>query len=155
LNLDVYSLKKNPLANFPSNWFVSESLTLKNQGSFIWFYPTLLWGFPGGSDGKKKKKKKICLQYRRPGFYSWVGKIPGEENGNPLQYPRILPGEFHGQRSLAGYSPWSCKESDMTEWLTPATVKTSFYFQPLIYLRLRGSCPDFLAHIKWDREHLH
>ena len=27
----------------------------------------------------------------------------------------FLPGEFHGQRSLAGYSPWGCKESDMTE----------------------------------------
>ena len=30
----------------------------------------------------------------------------------------LLPGEFHGQRSLAGYSPWSCKESDTTEGLT-------------------------------------
>ena len=29
----------------------------------------------------------------------------------------FLPGKFHGQRSLAGYSPWNCKESDMTEWL--------------------------------------
>ena len=27
----------------------------------------------------------------------------------------ILPGEFHGQRSLAGYSPWGHKQSDMTE----------------------------------------
>jgi len=30
----------------------------------------------------------------------------------------ILPGEFHGQRSLVVYSPWGHKESDMTEWLT-------------------------------------
>ena len=30
----------------------------------------------------------------------------------------ILAGEFHGQGSLAGYSPWGCKESDMTEQLT-------------------------------------
>ena len=29
--------------------------------------------------------------------------------------PVFLPGEFHGQRSLAGYSPWGCRESDMTE----------------------------------------
>ena len=29
--------------------------------------------------------------------------------------PVFLPGEFHGQRSLAGYSPCGCKESDMTE----------------------------------------
>ena len=32
--------------------------------------------------------------------------------------PVFLPGESHGQRSLAGYSPWRFKESDMTEWLT-------------------------------------
>ena len=30
----------------------------------------------------------------------------------------FLPGEFHGQRSLVGYSPWGCKESDTTEQLT-------------------------------------
>ena len=29
--------------------------------------------------------------------------------------PVFLPGEFHGQRSLAGYSPWGHKESDTTE----------------------------------------
>ena len=32
--------------------------------------------------------------------------------------PVFLPGESHGQRSLEGYSPWGCKESDMTERLT-------------------------------------
>ena len=32
--------------------------------------------------------------------------------------PVFLPGEFHGQRSLAGYSPWGRKESDMIERLT-------------------------------------
>ena len=30
----------------------------------------------------------------------------------------ILAGKFHGQRNLACYSPWGCKELDMTEWLT-------------------------------------
>ena len=29
--------------------------------------------------------------------------------------PVFLPGELHGQRSLAGYSPWGCKELDTTE----------------------------------------
>ena len=29
--------------------------------------------------------------------------------------PVFVPGEFHGQRSPAGYSPWGCKESDVTE----------------------------------------
>ena len=31
--------------------------------------------------------------------------------------PVLLPGKAHGQRSLVGYSPWDCKESDMTEQL--------------------------------------
>ena len=39
------------------------------------------------------------------------GRSPGEGNGNPLH----LPGESHGQRSLAGYSLWGGKESDTTE----------------------------------------
>ena len=51
----------------------------------------------------------ICLQCRRLGFDPWVWS-PGEKNGNPLQYS-----EFHGQRSLAGYSSWGCKESDRTK----------------------------------------
>ena len=39
-------------------------------------------------------------------FDSWVRKIPGKGNGYPLPpTPLFLPGEFHGQRSLAGYSP--------------------------------------------------
>ena len=32
--------------------------------------------------------------------------------------PVCLPGEFHEQRSLAGPSPWGCKELDMTDWLS-------------------------------------
>ena len=36
--------------------------------------------------------------------------------------PVFLPGKFHGQRSLAGYSPWGSKESDMTEQLTHTKV---------------------------------
>ena len=34
--------------------------------------------------------------------------------------PVFLPGEFQGQRSLAGYDPWGRKESDVTERLTPS-----------------------------------
>ena len=34
-----------------------------------------------------------------------------------LPTPVFLPGDSHGQRSLAGYSPWGCKESDTTEGL--------------------------------------
>jgi len=41
------------------------------------------------------------------------GRSPGEGNGNPLQ--PFCQGKLHGQRSLAIYSPWDCKELDMTE----------------------------------------
>ena len=53
------------------------------------------------------------MQLRRPWFDSWVGKIPCGRDRLPT--PVFLPGESHGQRSLAGYSPWGCKESDTTE----------------------------------------
>ena len=49
-------------------------------------------------------------------FDPWVGKIPWRRAWWPT--PVFLPGEFHRQRSLVGYSPWSCKESDMTKWQT-------------------------------------
>ena len=39
------------------------------------------------------------------------------EKGRAIHYPVFLLGEFHGQRSLAGYSPCGCKELDMTEQL--------------------------------------
>ena len=35
-----------------------------------------------------------------------------------ISTPVFLPGEFQGQTSLAGYSPWCCKELDTTEQLT-------------------------------------
>ena len=49
-------------------------------------------------------------------FDPWVGKIPWRRKWQPT--PVSLPGEFHGQRSLVGSSPWSFKESGMTEGLT-------------------------------------
>ena len=55
----------------------------------------------------------ICLQYRRPTFDPWVRKIPWRREWQPI--PVFLPGKSHGQRSLSGYSPWACKESDMAE----------------------------------------
>ena len=50
---------------------------------------------------------------RDGGFDSWVGEIPWRRAWQPI--PVFLPGEFHGQRSLAGYSPWGHKELDTTE----------------------------------------
>ena len=41
------------------------------------------------------------------------GRSPGEGHGNLLEI--LLPGGFHGQRSMVGYSSWDHKELDMTE----------------------------------------
>ena len=50
---------------------------------------------------------RICLQCRRPGFDRWVGKITGRKE--LLLTPVFWPGEFYGQRSLGGYSPWGSR----------------------------------------------
>ena len=61
-----------------------------------------------------------CRRHKRHGFNHWVGKIPWRREWLPT--PVFLPREFHGQRSLAGYSPWGHKESDMIEQLTLSSV---------------------------------
>ena len=61
------------------------------------------------------RQQRICLQCRRPRFSPWVGKISWRREWLPT--PVLLPGESHGQRSLAGYIPWGCKESGTTERL--------------------------------------
>ena len=64
-------------------------------------------GFHGGSDGKECACNTGDLD-----LIPELGRSPGEGHGNPLQYSCL--GNPYGQRSLAVYSPWGCKESDMT-----------------------------------------
>ena len=71
----------------------------------------LFWGFPGGSDGEVSTCNAGDL-----GSIPGLGKIPG--GGQPT--PTFLPGEFHGQRSQVGCSPWGRRESDTTERLSTA-----------------------------------
>jgi len=46
-------------------------------------------------------------------FDPWVGNIPWRRKWQPTAV--FLPGEFHEQRSLVGYSPWAPEELDTTE----------------------------------------
>ena len=70
--------------------------------------------------------------------------------------PVLLPEEFHGQRSLAGYRPWGCKESDTTEHahkihLFPCVVFFfffSFNFQYFFFSFLKGSFHSLSPSIK-------
>ena len=58
----------------------------------------------------KEEQKKVALNIQKTKIWS--------RSWQPT--PVFLPGEFHGQRSLAGYSAWRCKESDTTERLITA-----------------------------------
>ena len=68
-------------------------------------------GLPRWYSGKESTCQ--CQRYKKRGFDPWVRKIPWRRAWQPT--PIFLPEEFHGQRSLAGYSPQGGKESDMTK----------------------------------------
>ena len=71
----------------------------------------MILGFPGDSDGKESTCNAGDL-----GLASGLGRSPGEGRGNPLQYSCLE--NSHGKRSLVCYSLWTCKELNMTEWLS-------------------------------------
>ena len=94
-------------------------------------------------NGVKGLQTVKCLPAKRerPRFDPWVRKIPWRKKWQPS--PVLLPGKFHGWRSLVGYSPWGRKESDTTErlhfhfhsvkkeaWLAGQEIKT-WKFQTL------------------------
>ena len=73
-----------------------------------------LWGiqgFPGSSDGKVSPCNAGDLG-STPDSYPWVRKIPWRRKWQPT--PVFLPGEFPGQRRLAGYIQWDHKKLDAT-----------------------------------------
>ena len=79
---------------------------ISNSHNLFWNIRLLHW----------LSRSRICLQcwrHRRQGFDPWIRKIPWRREWQPT--PVFLPGEFHGQKSLAGYSPRNCKESDAAE----------------------------------------
>ena len=90
--------------------------------------------FPGGSDGKESACSVGDL-----GSIPGLGRFPGGGHGNPLQYSCLE--NPHGQRSLVGYSPWGCKESDMTEWLS--TQHMEAIESPGFHIR-------FIRHFSWN-----
>ena len=82
------------------------------------------------------QKKRTCLQCRRPGFSPWFGKMPWRREWQSI--PVFLPGKFHGQSSLVGYSPWGHKESDWTEQLTHRALPFLFFWLRFFPLSLDG-----------------
>ena len=67
---------------------------------------TVYIGFLGGANNKVPAYQ--CRRHKRCGFNSWVRKIPWRKTWQPTLV--FLPGESHGEKSLAGYSQWEHKE---------------------------------------------
>ena len=71
-------------------------------------------GFPGGS-----VVKNLPANSGDMGLIPGLGRSPGEENGNPIQYS-CLGNPI--KRSLVGYSPWGCKELDTTVHIEVSSI---------------------------------
>ena len=87
-----------------------------------------------------KQKEEMSSQFPSLGSGSGlnpqVRKIPWRKEWQPT--PVFLPGEFHGQRNLMGYSPWSRKESGTTDQLKISLFLNVSWMMPIknIYLCL-------------------
>ena len=95
-------------------WGTPEGFELQEEHYLIYIFKRSLSsvrGFPGGASGKEPTCQ--CRRHNRQEFDPWVGKISWRRAWKPT--PVFLPGESHGQRSLEVYSPWGCKELDITE----------------------------------------
>ena len=69
-------------------------------------------------------------------FNPWVGKIPWNRKWQLT--PVFLPGKAHGQRSLAGYSPWGCKSQTLLSNCPATTVWEHVRKSTERFLRNRG-----------------
>ena len=112
-----YSHWNNQLSNTWQPLFTKDKWVL-----FFFFHLNLQTcirppGIPGGSDSKES----AC---RRPGFDSWVRKIPWRREWLPA--PVFLPGEFRGQKSLVGYRGGSMGSQRVGHDL--ACMEVSFIF---------------------------
>ena len=83
------------------------------------------WSFTGlRKEGHLLRSGRAGTRRRKFDLHGWagisaIGQIQFMHNTDAQWQPTpvFLPEESHGHRSLAGYSPWGHKESDMTEWL--------------------------------------
>ena len=124
----------------------SSSLSCKSIFHTLGFYQT-----PCGSDGKESA---CCVgdSSSIPGLVS----SPGVGNGNTLQYfyfffPVFLSREFHGEKSLAGYSPWSCRVG--YDWATNTHNTRTSHMKCMFLLTFRFN-NKFLSEFSFHGEKL-
>ena len=84
---------------------------------FIYSSASGLWGFSGGTSDKEPACQ--CRRCERCGFNPWFRKTPWRRKWQPTSV--FLTGESHGQRSLVGYSSWSCRLGHDWNDLAPCT----------------------------------
>ena len=99
-------------------------------------------GLPRWSSGKESACQ--CRRWKRCGFDPWFRKIPWSRKCQPT--PVFLPGKFHGQRSLTGYSAWGCKESDTTkhtqytQWLIDVELHFIYFLAICVDISIFEKC---------------
>ena len=111
-------------------------------------FKVVVWvisGFLGGSGAslmaKMAKNLLAMLESQvqsRPGFDPWAGKMPWSRKWQLT--PIFLPGEFHGQRNLVGYSPCGHNELDMIERLTLWAISGSYSVFLAFLICTRNTC---------------
>ena len=127
-SLVLFSVRRRDMTSHVRTHFRSTMIRLKNIHSTLHMIPSVLPGlFP-------------FLQCRRLEFDPWVRKIPWRRKWQPTLV--FLPGKFHGQRSLADYSPWGHESWTWFSNWTTMTTRTRANF-PYAWHYARHICLIF------------
>ena len=109
-----------PISHLKSTSFVKDKMIFR-----LLFCIEVWYSFLGGAGSKEHACQSRRLN-KRCGFNPWVGKIPGRRAWQPT--PVFLPGESHGQRSLAGYSPWVTKSwAWLSDWACTNRIPMEYH----------------------------
>ena len=110
---------KDQIANI--RWIIEKARGFQKKHLLLlhWLHETLWlcgsWPFSGGKEPACK-----CRRSKIQSLNPWVGKIPWSRKWQST--PLLLPGEFHGQRSLAGYSPQGHKDQTCLKQLRTDSI---------------------------------
>ena len=111
-------------------------------GSFIFIPMCQSWmGFPGGPAVENPPAVQETQE-------TWVRSLCGKISWRSAwqSTPVFLPGESHGQRSLAGYTPVDCKESDTTEVTEHAHTRQTWILNiSLLFWKFSGSVSNAIV----------
>ena len=126
-NSALLPLVKDLTSGNPGLWLGNQDVQIQLVAIPFTFTPlSSVTELPRWLSGKESACQR--MSHRRRGLDIWVRKIPCRRKWQPtLVFP---PRESHRPKSLEGYSPWNCKESDMAEW---AQTHIS-YSLPIIFI---------------------